>query len=234
MRFLGIQNCEVDSFSLYETLLRDLDVSFDSFHAYRGEPLPPLSAYDAILVGGTPVAAYAMENHPFLVAEEEYLRLAIRAGRPCLGICFGAQLMAKVLGGDVRRAMRKEIGVYELELTSAGKVDPLLESFPLRFPVFQWHGETFDVPAGAELLVTGAGCQNQMFRRANAVGIQFHLEVRSEAAAWARAYSDELRQFGKASHDLLYEVRAHEQQITGLAAKLLENFVRWAERWRAA
>ncbi len=225
MRFLGLQNCEVEGWGLYEAFLSELQVRFDSFHAYRGDPLPSPAGYDAILVGGTPISAYALEKHPFLVAEAEYIRSAIGAGKPCLGICFGAQLMAKVLGADVRRAGRKEIGVYELELAPAGKADPLLESFPQRFPAFQWHGDTFELPAGAELLVTGADCRNQAFRWGKAVGVQFHLEIApGEAAAWARAYPDELRQFGKTSQELLSEVQAHERQMAGLARQFLTNF----------
>jgi GMP synthase (glutamine-hydrolysing) len=226
MRFLGLQNCEVEGLGLYEAILSELRVQFDCFHAYRGDPLPPAAGYDAIFIGGTPISAYALEKHPFLVAEAEYIRSAIRTGKPCLGICFGAQLIATVLGADVGKSRKKEIGVYELELTPAGKADPLLQSFPRRFPAFQWHGDTFDIPAGAELLITGADCRNQMFRCGKAVGVQFHLEIApGEAAAWAQAYPDELGQFGKTSQELFSEMQAHEQQMAGLARQFLTNLI---------
>jgi GMP synthase-like glutamine amidotransferase len=218
MRFLGIKNCEIEGFGLYETLLR----------AFWGSPLPAQADYEAILVGGTPVSACATKSHPFLTAQEQYLRSAIQGGKPCLGICFGAQLLAKILGGGVRKAKQKEIGVYELELTAAVKDEPLLQGFPPRFPVFHWHGDTFNLPPGAELLAVGADCRNQMFRCGRAVGVLFHLETTStEAASWAKAYSDELRLFGKSVKELLSEIRGQEQEIGKLARIFVKNFVSW-------
>lgn len=234
MRFLGIQNSEVEGFGLFETHLSDIGVDFDSFPAFTGFPLPPHEGYDAILVGGTPISAYAVEDHHFLIAEERYLQSALRVGKPCLGICFGGQLIAKILGADVRKAKRKEIGVYELELTSAGNAESLLEAFPVRFPAFQWHGDTFDIPPGGELLVTGVDCPNQMFRSGTAIGVQFHLEITSdEVESWTSAYSDELHQFGKTSRELVVEIQAREQQLTELAGRFLDNFVKWAKSIRA-
>lgn len=231
MRFLGIQNCETESFGLYETHLGDGGVAFDRFPAYRGHGFPPLGGYDAILVGGTPLAAYEFESHPFLVAEERYLRAALSAGRPCLGICFGAQLMAQILGAAVYPAAQKEIGVYRLEVTPAGRSDPLLAGFPERFPAFQWHGDTFDVPPGAELLVTGAPVRHQMFRLGRAVGVQFHLETPlAETGCWVDAYRDELARFGKTRAALLAETGRHEVETLALAERLIANFVTGVRR----
>jgi len=235
MKFLGIQNCEIERFGQYEALLRERGVEFDPFPAYSGSPLPAQAGYQAILVGGTPISAYATEDHPFLVVQEQYLRSAVQWGKPCLGICFGAQLLARILGGRARQADKKEIGVYELELTAEGKAEPLLRGFPGRFPAFQWHGDTFDLPPGAKLLVQGTDCPNQMFRCGRAVGVLFHLEFGAgEAAALARAYAPELRGFGKSSGELLSEFRAQEQSILKLARVFIENFVSWTEEEGAA
>jgi GMP synthase-like glutamine amidotransferase len=228
MRFLGIQNCETEGFGLYQTLLREMGVEFNSVPAFCGSPLPPLNDYQAVLVGGTPVSACTAQNHPFLAAQEASLRSAIQGGKPCLGICFGAQLLAKILGGGVRKAKHMEIGGYELELTAAGKSEPLLRDFPPRFPVFHWHGDTFDLPPGARLLARGADCRNQMFRCGPAVGVLFHLEITAgEAASWAKAYSDELRLFGKSDEGLLSEIRGQEQEMSKLARIFVKNFVSW-------
>ena len=230
MKFLGIQNCEIEGFGLYEKLLREMGVEFNTFPAFSGSPLPAQTDYQAILVGGTPISAYALKGHPFLVAQERYLRSAVRREKPCLGICFGAQLLAKILGGGVHQASQKEIGVYDLELTAEGKAEPLLRGFPPRFPAFQWHGDAFDLPPGAKLLAKGAGCPSQMFSCGRAVGVLFHLEVAAgEVAAWAKAYAPELRGFGKSSGTLLSEVRAQEQNIRKLARVFVENFVSWVE-----
>jgi len=235
MRFLGIQNCAIEGFGLYRGLLRELGVELDGLRAFTGSPWPPQADYDALLVGGTPISAYAIENHPFLLAEEQYLRAAIRGGKPCLGICFGAQLLAKILGAGVRKAKRKEIGVYELELTAAGKDEPLLQGFPPRFSAFQWHGDTFDLPPGAKLLAEGADCRNQMFRQGGLVGVQFHLEMTpGQVASWAETYSAELRRFGKNREGLLSEFRGQEQKIRELARRLIGNWTAGTRTRKAA
>ncbi|HVP38179.1 MAG TPA: type 1 glutamine amidotransferase [Candidatus Saccharimonadales bacterium] len=228
MRFLGIQNMQAEGFGRFDSLLAEMGVQFDCFRAFEGQALPAPDPYDAILIGGTPVAAYELESHPFLVAEERYLRAVVEGGQPCLGVCFGAQLLAKILGAGVRRAPRKEIGVYPLALTEAGRADPLLRGFPGRFQVFQWHGDTFDIPAGAELLAAGEDCPNQMFRRGSAAGVQFHLETTpGEAAVWARVYADEVRQFGRPPEELLAEIRRHEPAARELAERFVHNLVGW-------
>ena len=235
MKFLGIQNCELEGFGLYEILLREMGVEIDIFPAFSGCPLPAQAGYQAILVGGTPVSAYALKGHPFLVAQEQYLRAAAKQGQACLGICFGAQLLAKILEGGAHRARQKEIGVYELELTSEGKAEPLLRGFPRRFPAFQWHGDAFDLPPAAQLLVQGGHCPNQMFRSGRAAGVLFHLELGAgDVAAWAKTYAPELQGFGKSSGDLLSEFRAREQKILELARVFVANFVSWTEGERTA
>jgi len=160
--------------------------------------------------------------------EEEYIRGAIWAGTPCLGLCFGAQLLAKILGARVFRAEEKEIGVVRLRLTPAGETDSLLSGFPPAFPVFQWHGDTFDLPLGAKLLVEGNECRNQMFQNGAVVGLQFHLEVTSaEAETWMDSYSVELHDEGLSAARLLSELRKHEQQMKRLSRLFLKNFTRW-------
>ena len=133
----------------------------------------------------------------------------------------------------MHKAPSKEIGVYELELTSAGKSDPLLSGFPTVFPAFQWHGDTFRIPEGAELLVKGQTCPNQMFRCGNAVGVQFHLETTaSEAEAWAGAYRDELIEVGKTNGELLSELFVSEPEILNLGRTFIANFIRWVDTKR--
>ena len=233
MRFLGIQNCETEDFGLFRDHLPDLGVAFDIFRAYEGDDPPPHRDYDAVLIGGAPVSTNDMENFPFLGAEEHYVRSVLKAGKPCLGICLGGQLLARVLGAEVRVCNKKEIGIVELDLTPAGKAGPLLEGFPSRFPVFQWHGETFDVPPGAVLLARGWDCTNQMFRHGAAVGVQFHLEITPEQAGyWTEVYEGELRELGKTPDQVMMEIRAVETRMGDLARRFLSNFIRWSRLQR--
>ncbi len=225
MRVLALQNCVTEGFGLYGRWLVEHGLPHTIVDTWRGGPLPPPEGVDAILVGGTPASAYALDGHPHLVAVREYLRAAIARGTPCLGVCFGSQLLALLLGGAVRANPVKELGGYEARLTPEGRGDPLLRGFPERFPVFQWHGDTFTLPPGATLLVEGDDCRNQMFRRGGVVGVQFHFDVTAaDAAAWADAYGDELAAFGRTKARIVEECRAREPAMRRLADLLLTNF----------
>jgi len=139
---------------------------------------PRVDGYDGLVVLGGPMSAWDDAGHPHLQAEVDAIREAVSGGMPVLGICLGAQLTARALGAPVAPAPAKEIGWYDVELTAAGATDPVLGGFSPRERVFQWHGDTFEIPMGAELLATSAGCPHQAFRYGDRTyGLQFHLEV---------------------------------------------------------
>jgi GMP synthase (glutamine-hydrolysing) len=113
---------------------------------------------------------------PWLTGEIELLREALARGTPLLGICLGAQLVARAAGAEVRRAARPEIGWFAVERTPAGEDDPLLGPLPARFDAYQWHSYAFDLPAGAVELARNRVCP-QAFRLGAAWAVQFHPEV---------------------------------------------------------
>jgi len=227
MKIITIQNCEIESFGVFEKYLVDRSIPYDTYHAYRENNPPDIDQYDAVLVGGTPVAVYDIDRHPFMQAEAAFLRAAIEKNIPCLGVCAGAQLLAHVLGATVTKSPQKEIGAYEVRLTDAGIDDPLFGSFPNPFPVFHWHGDMFGIPPGGSLLATGENCPHQAFRKGRTVGLQFHLEITCrEAGVWAEAYADELAAFGKDRDEFLADCREYEATRLPLAGKLLGNFLR--------
>lgn len=147
-----------------------------------GEALPAtLSGHAGVVVFGGPMSAN--DDSPFLAAEMRLLERALAAGVPTLGICLGAQLMARVLGARVapHREGACEIGYYPLSATPAGAA-----LMPWPSHVYHWHSEGFDLPAGAELLATGEAFPNQAYRYGgSAYGLQFHPEVTREMmCAW--------------------------------------------------
>jgi len=224
MRTLLVQNCESEGFGLYEAFLRERGVDCLVHHAYRDGAFPDLTGFDLVVAGGTPLSANSVGEHAFLRAEWALLERVVRTGIPYLGICFGAQLMARVLGARVGRSPVREIGGLEVELTPWGARSPFLRGFPRRVPCFTWHGETFGVPHGARLLAEGRGCRNQAYGRGRVLGLQFHLETRSdEAAAWSDAYALELASIGKPKADVVRECREREPAMGPLARRLIEN-----------
>ena len=138
--------------------------------------LDPLSGAIWIVLGG-PIGAYEETAYPFIHDELRLLQARLAAGRPTLGICLGAQLMARSLGARVYPGGHKEIGWKPLQLTDAGCASALA---PLASgtPVLHWHGDTFDLPDGAALLASTDRYPHQAFTWGkHALGLQFHLET---------------------------------------------------------
>jgi GMP synthase (glutamine-hydrolysing) len=161
------------------TSLEKAEVPYRCIDTAQGNPsFPPLSSLPGLLVMGGPMGVYESNRYPFLKREVAYIRKAIEARKPVLGICLGAQLVAHALGAKVYPQKKKEIGWYRIHLTSEGKRDPLLRGSPPSPWVFHWHGDTFDLPPKAHRLASSSLCANQAFRFARHVyGLQYHLEV---------------------------------------------------------
>ncbi len=139
---------------------------------------PSLRRVDGLIVLGGSMSVNQMDEYPHLATEVKLIQQALEKDIPILGICLGSQLIAKALGAEVFPNPEKEIGWYDVSVTQAGKVDPLFSCFQETEKLFQWHGDTFTLPAGAELLATSKLCANQAYRyRDNVYGLQFHLEV---------------------------------------------------------
>jgi GMP synthase (glutamine-hydrolysing) len=139
---------------------------------------PRLDRYRGLVVLGGPMNVEDREHRAHLQTEIDVIAQALGAGKPVLGICLGAQLLAHALGAQIRRHSVSEIGWYDLAITEQGRDDPVLAPLGRTLPVFQWHSYSFDLPAGAAHLARTASCENQAFRHGtNAYGLQFHLEM---------------------------------------------------------
>lgn len=160
-----------------------------------------LSAVDAatsdlLVVLGGPIGAFDETVYPFLSAELSLIAQRLACGRPLLGICLGAQLIARALGAQVAPMGHKEIGFGELTLTDAGRASPLAPLVGV--PVLHWHGDRFELPADATLLASTDRCAHQAYAVGDTIlGLQFHLEADAGLIErWLVGHSCELAQAG--------------------------------------
>ncbi len=161
-------------------------VELEVIRLYEGHRLPDSSeGYDLVVSMGGPMGAFDDETYPWLGAEAGLLAEAAGAGKVVVGVCLGAQLLARALGGQVVKSPEKEIGWGEVELTDDGLSDPLFSGLPRVLKVFQWHEDMARPPATARILATNTACPVQAFVQGRAYGLQFHVEVdRDIVASW--------------------------------------------------
>lgn len=194
---------------------------------YESVLFPALSDFDWLIVLGGPMGVYEYEQYPWLIQEKEFIKNAIAANKPTIGICLGSQLIAAALGSKVYTNTKKEIGWFPLTKTPDGRNCTLLHDFPNEFTAFHWHGDTFDLPEGAVHLFQTSCCSNQAFLFGNHIlALQFHLEVTSRTlASMIENCRQELKQddFIQTEEQLL-TLHSHCHLSNRLLAGLLDQF----------
>ena len=151
-------------------------------HFYENYLLPDVDSIDWLIVMGGPMGIYDHDMYPWLIEEKEFISRVIAKGKTVIGICLGSQLIADVLGAKVYANKQKEIGWYELKLTASAKNMDIFSDFEDQFPVFHWHGDTFELPSESTHIFSTDVCTNQgyLFKN-NVLGLQFHFEVTAES-----------------------------------------------------
>ena len=187
--------------ALYHLVFEDLgslgpalrDAGYEITYRSAVHDLPTLDpkSADLLVICGGPIGVYEEASFPFIKDEKRIIAERLAAGLPTLGICLGGQMMASALGAEVKPGP-KELGFSTLALTEAGVKSPLQHLAGV--PVLHWHGDTFDIPAGAELLASTDICRNQAFAIGrHALGLQFHPEGDFPALEdWFVAYGGDL------------------------------------------
>jgi GMP synthase-like glutamine amidotransferase len=166
---------------LIEAWAGNRGLRFTRVEVHNGAKPPRAEDVGMLVIMGGPMSVNEEARYGWLREEKRYVESVIRAGKPVLGVCLGAQMLANVLGARVYPNGEKEIGWFPV--TRVGPVDSprVVAGFPRRFTVFQWHGETFDLPAGASHVARSEACENQAFvYEHRVVGLQFHLEMGGE------------------------------------------------------
>ena len=190
-------------------------------------PPPALERCAGLVVLGGTMNVDQIDQFPFLAQERELIRDAVAQRVPVLGICLGAQLLARSLGAAVRRAPHPELGFTAVRPTPATRADRVLGDGGEHEVFFQWHEDTFELPKGATLLLTGEVVTNQAFRVGQrAWGFQFHAEVtRPKLEAWFDQSAQQLRSWGRSREQLLLEADARLATQEARFRELFGRFV---------
>ncbi len=205
---------------------RDATMLFESME------LPDPDSFDMLVVMGGPMGVFDEEQYPWLAPEKEFLKKVIDSGRPVLGICLGAQLLANVLGAHVQKNIVKEIGWYPVSLTPPGWSSPVFKGIPATFDAFHWHGDMFRIPEGGLQTANSEACPNQAFTwNDRVVGLQFHLETTRESLeSLVSNCADELRvesEYIQRPEEILAEGRDYTPMRQNLF-QLLDNMAAMA------
>jgi GMP synthase (glutamine-hydrolysing) len=192
---------------------------------------PQLEGYDGLVILGGPMSVNDAGRLPHLTVEMRLIEEALKRNLPVLGICLGAQLIAKTLGAAVYPNEVKEIGWYDVSPTEHARSDPLLAMLSSTEKIFQWHGETFDIPCGTRHLAFSSLCANQAFSYGhNVYGFQFHLEVDAPMIhRWLRV-SENRREIAALGSDrsperIDRETAEHIDRLQELSARVFGEFI---------
>jgi GMP synthase-like glutamine amidotransferase len=189
-KILSVQNIRFETLGLLEHMFMHDGFQVERVNAQNDSvPTSPLG-YDAIVILGGPISVY--DDLPYLQKEQVLISNAMKNDTPVLGICLGSQLIAQAAGGRVYKGKKKEIGWHDVYLTPASSNDIFRGITDKTIRTFQWHGDTYDLPANAKILAY-SDLYPQAFRIGSVVGVQFHFEVNEFLIqTWMKEYSAEL------------------------------------------
>lgn len=233
-RALALQHVAPETPGAISDALRAHGIEIDTVRIDLGQPVPAtIGEADALIVMGGPMGVYEADRHPHLGRELALIESALRAERPILGVCLGSQLLAAALGAGVAPGPRKEIGWFPVTLEESAAADPLWRGIDHEFMAFHWHGDRFELPAGAASLARSERTPIQAYRYGtHTYGFLFHMEITREiVAGMVESFADEIAAEKIAAIDILEET---ERRLGRLAETGRAVFSRFAERVSSA
>lgn len=182
LRIAVIQHVEFEGPAEIENWAKTNSHILTIYKLFLSPNLPSIKAFDFLIIMGGPMGVYDTTRYTWLQAEKELIADAIKEKKKVLGICLGAQLIASALGANVYQARNKEIGWWPIEKCATTEENAIGKLIPLQQTVFQWHGDTFDLPKGSIQLMRSTACENQAFAIENQVlALQYHIEIQPKS-----------------------------------------------------
>ena len=207
--------------------LRARKIPFHEIPLYRNDySFPDLDSVHAVVAMGGPMNVYEEDKFPFLIEENDFIRRVVKAGIPYLGVCLGAQLLAKALGARVYKARQPEVGWGDIHFSPAAKKDKLFGSLASQgLRVLQWHEDTFDLPENAVHLASSAVVPNQAYCVDGLFyGFQFHVEAsRAMLEDWFKERPD--------LEPILSEFDIYKEELNKITDKIYRNFFSFPARF---
>ncbi len=177
MNIYCIQQVFFEGPSIIKDWAEERQHNFNIILMYDEPELPAINEVDGLVIMGGPMSVQDEDKYAWLKMEKDFIKICIDANKPVVGICLGSQLLAEVLGAKVYPNKYKEIGWLNVEFNERAALNDIFKGLPNNFTTFQWHGDTFDLPEGADLLASSEACKNQAFQFKNVLGLQFHAEM---------------------------------------------------------
>jgi len=194
MRLHYIQHADFEGLGIIAQWAQQHQHSVSCTKIFAGEILPSVKDFDVLICMRGPQSPFAYTEYPYLTDERDFIAAAIAADKYVVGFCLGAQLIGEALGAKTEKSPHKEVGMFPIELTAAGRAASVFKNFPTMFKVLHWHNDMPGIPVGAEVLAHSVGCPRQIFRVSDKVyGFQCHFEpMRDNVATMAKCDADML------------------------------------------
>jgi GMP synthase (glutamine-hydrolysing) len=218
---LSIQNTEIETLGNFKELFESDGYIIETIHVKKDKIPKELDKYAGIVILGGYMSVY--ENLSYLNEELVLINNANNLHVPLIGICLGSQLIAQALGGRVYKGRQKEIGWFDIIINDKGKND-IFKGIDNSIKVFQWHGDTFELPSSAVLLAS-SNLYPQAFRLGNSIGILFHLEVTSQMIRdWMKEYESEMKEVGINRDDIIERKNSEFEGLANYCKIVYGNF----------